>query len=262
MASVALDAHSPRPHRPREVSTCLVWATAWTLETTMRRLGVIILLVLAACTTNPENSVTNTQDARSAGYLALGDSYTIGESVEVHERWPVGLARALENSGFELIEVQIVARSGWTTSELDEGIDDAEPQGPFDLVSLLIGVNNQFRGLDIEDYRADVIELLDRAIGFAGGDPSRVVVVSIPDWGATPFGGSHDSQKVAAEIDAFNAVGEREAGRAGVHWVDITAISRRDAPGLVAEDGLHPSGAQYEAWVELILPVALAALRG
>ncbi len=226
------------------------------------RLGAIILLVLAACTTTPEDSVTATQEARSVRYLALGDSYTIGESVAVDERWPVRLAGELEKTGFGAVEVQIVARTGWTTSELDEGIDDAEPQGPFGLVSLLIGVNNQFRGLDIGGYRVELVGLLDEAIRFAGGDPSRVIVLSIPDWGVTPFGASYEPAKVATEIDAFNAIGEEEARRTGAHWIDVTPISRRDDPGLVADDGLHPSGAQYAAWVELILPVAQQALGG
>lgn len=228
----------------------------------MRRLGAIMLLVLAACTTTPEDSVTATQEARSVRYLALGDSYTIGESVAVDERWPVRLARELEKAGFGVVEVQIVARTGWTTSELDEGINDAEPQGPFGLVSLLIGVNNQFRGLDIGGYRMELVGLLDEAIDFAGGDPSRVIVVSIPDWGVTPFGASHEPAQVATEIDAFNAIGEEEARRAGAHWVDVTPISRSDDPGLVTDDGLHPSGAQYAAWVELIFPVVQQALGG
>lgn len=207
----------------------------------------------------PEDFVTTTQDARSLRYLALGDSYSIGEGVAVHERWPTRLARALEKSGFALVEVQIVARTGWTTSDLNDAIDDAGPEGPFDVVSLLIGSNNQFREHYIGEYRMEFAGLLDRAIGFAGGDPSRVIVVSIPDWGVTPFGASYEPEKVAAEIDAFNAVGEEAAERAGANWVDVAAISRRTDPGLVG-DKLHPSGVQYEVWVEVILPVALTAL--
>ncbi len=207
----------------------------------------------------PEDFVTTTQDARSLRYLALGDSYSIGEGVAVHERWPTRLARALEKSGFALVEVQIVARTGWTTSDLNDAIDDAGPEGPFDVVSLLIGSNNQFREHYIGEYRMEFVGLLDRAIGFASGDPSRVIVVSIPDWGVTPFGASYEPEKVAAEIDAFNAVGEEAAERAGANWVDVAAISRRTDPGLVG-DKLHPSGVQYEVWVEVILPVALTAL--
>ncbi len=225
------------------------------------RLAATILLVITACTSTPEDAVTTTDRSPSATrFLALGDSYTIGQSVDPDERWPVHLARQLENSGISFVDVQIVARTGWTTSELVEGIDGADPAGPFDLVTLLIGVNNQFRGLELDQYRAEFEGLVDRAIGFAGGDPSRVIVVSIPDWGVTPFAAGYSADIIATEIDAFNSVGEEEAIRVGAHWVDITAVSRSDEPGLVAGDGLHPSGAQYQAWVDLILPVALQAL--
>ena len=228
----------------------------------MRRLvtrAVAAILVMSTAQWPRKDSVTTTQDARSLRYLALGDSYTIGEGVAAHERWPTLLARALEKSGFALVEVQIVARTGWTTSDLNDAIDDAGPRGPFDVVSLLIGSNNQFREHYIGEYRMEFVGLLDRAIGFASGDPSRVIVVSIPDWGVTPFGASYEPEKVAAEIDAFNAVGEEAAERAGANWVDVTAISRRTDPGLV-DDKLHPSGVQYEVWVEVILPMALTAL--
>jgi len=225
------------------------------------RLAATILLVTTACTSTPEDAVTTTEGSQQAfRYLALGDSYTIGESVEPDERWPVQLARQLENSGFSLVDVQIVARTGWTTSELAQGVDGADPVGPFDLVTLLIGVNNQFRGLGLDEYRAEFEALVDRAIGFAGGDPSRVIVVSIPDWGVTPFAAGYPSDVIATEIDAFNDVGEAGAIRAGTHWVDITAISRSGQPELAADDGLHPSGAQYQEWVSLILPVALQAV--
>jgi lysophospholipase L1-like esterase len=147
------------------------------------RLTVTILLAVTACTSTPEDAVTTTEGTQSARYLALGDSYTIGESVEPDERWPVQLARQLENSGLSFVDVQIVARTGWTTSELAQGVDGADPAGPFDLVTLLIGVNNQFRGLDLDEYRTEFEALVDRAVGFAGGDPERVIVVSIPDWG-------------------------------------------------------------------------------
>ncbi len=225
------------------------------------RLAVTILLVVTACTSTPEDAVTTTEGTPSAvRYLALGDSYTIGESVGPDERWPVQLARQLENSGLSFVDVQIVARTGWTTSELAQGVDGADPAGPFDLVTLLIGVNNQFRGLDLDEYRTEFEALVDRAIGFAGGDPALVIVVSIPDWGVTPFAVGFGSDVIATEIDAFNTVGENGAIRAGAHWVDITEVSRSDEPGLVADDGLHPSGAQYQAWVNLILPVALQAM--
>ncbi|HVE71377.1 MAG TPA: SGNH/GDSL hydrolase family protein [Thermoanaerobaculia bacterium] len=183
-------------------------------------------------------------------YLALGDSYTIGESVDPSERFPVHLARELK-----LGEPQIIARTGWTTDELNAAIDAADPQGPFDLVTLLIGVNNQYRGRSADEYRTQFAALLQRAIGFAGGDVSKVIVVSIPDWGVTPFAEGRDRPKIAREIDQFNTINREEAARAGAKWVDITPISRGSDPSLVAADGLHPSGKQYAAWAKAIAKV-------
>jgi lysophospholipase L1-like esterase len=120
-------------------------------------------------------------------FLALGDSYTIGERVAKNERWPVQLAARLRAHGVPITDPEIIAVTGWTTDELDAGIQAAQPQGPYDLVSLLIGVNNQYRGRSPEEYQAQFADLLQQAIGLAGGDPTRVIVLSIPDWGVTPF---------------------------------------------------------------------------
>lgn len=195
-------------------------------------------------------------------YLALGDSYTIGESVAEQERWPVQLVEALRRRAITVADPLIIARTGWTTDELNAGIDAAAPQGPFDLVTLLIGVNNQYRGRDAEEYRREFVELLRRAIGFAGNHPSRVIVVSIPDWGVMPFAEGRDRTKIAREIDAFNGINWEETIRAKAHYVDVTPISREAArrPELIADDGLHPSAIQNRLWVELIEPKALQAL--
>ena len=194
-------------------------------------------------------------------YLALGDSYTIGEGVDKSERWPNQLAVALRACGY-FLDVSTIARTGWTTSELAEAIRSTNPQGSYDLVSLLIGVNNQYRNLDLEEYRAEFASLLKQAIQFAGGNPKRVIVLSIPDWGVTPFAEGRDRARVSVEIDAFNSVNRDESARAGVHHVDVTPASRRAAGdlSLLAADGLHPSGAMYAHWAELVLPVACAAL--
>ena len=191
-------------------------------------------------------------------FLALGDSYTIGESVAPADRWPNGLARALR-----IPEPQIIAKTGWTTDELSAAIDAADPKGPFDLVTMLIGVNNQYRGRSADEYRQQFDALLKRAIGFAGGISRRVVVVSIPDWGVTPYAAGRDRAAIASEIERFNTIGRQETARAGARWVDITPISRRAAsePALIAADGLHPSAAMYGEWVKLIAPVAAEALR-
>ena len=213
--------------------------------------ALLLVTLLASCTSMPDDQL-----AREVRYLALGDSYTIGESVAAADRFPNQLARELN-----LGEPQIIARTGWTTDELNAAIDAANVQGPYELVTLLIGVNNQYRGRDAEEYRGELAALLRRAIGFAGGDPSRVVVVSIPDWGVTPFAEGRDRAQIAREIDAYNAVNREEALRAGARYVDITPVSRRDDPALVAADKLHPSAVQYTEWVRLILPEARAALQ-
>jgi lysophospholipase L1-like esterase len=201
--------------------------------------AALAVLLLTSCSAMPTQ--------KQARYLALGDSYTIGESVDASERFPVQLARAMN-----LSEPQIIAKTGWTTDELNAAIDAANPQGPFDLVTLLIGVNNQYRGRSADEYRTQFTALLQRAIGFAGGNAAHVIVVSIPDWGVTPFAEGRDRAKIAREIDQFNAINREEAMRAGAKWVDITAISRRDDRALVAGDGLHPSGKQYAEWVKAL----------
>ena len=198
----------------------------------------------------------------TARFLALGDSYTIGEAVAADERWPAQLGRLLADAGFAIGDPEIIAVTGWTTAELAAGMDAAAPRGPWDLVSLLIGVNNQYRGLDVSEYRSEFRTLLARAISLAGSS-RRVIVLSIPDWGVTPFAEGRDRAAIAAAIDRFNAVNREEAAAAGARYVDITGVSRRAAAdaSLTASDGLHPSGAMYAAWAGLVLPHALAALQ-
>jgi lysophospholipase L1-like esterase len=195
-------------------------------------------------------------------FLALGDSYTIGESVAEADRWPNQLVRALRAKKTVVADPEIIAKTGWTTDELSAAIDAAKPHGPYALVTLLIGVNNQYRGRDAEQYRKEFVALLHRAIGFAGGDAKRVIVVSIPDWGATPFAEGRDRAKIGAEIDHFNAIAREESMRAGAHFADVTPVSRHAStdPTLVAPDGLHPSAKMYAQWVAVIEPEARLAL--
>jgi lysophospholipase L1-like esterase len=223
--------------------------------TAVQRTLYVILMSLIGC--HPP-----AKPAASNPFLALGDSYTIGQSVPTSERWPVQLAAALRAEGVSVDDPQIIARTGWTTDELSAGIDAADPHGPYRLVTLLIGVNNQFRGRDINEFRTQFRGLLKRAVDFAGGMPSRVIVVSIPDWGVTPFAEGRDRGQIGREIDAFNGVCREEAARGGSAFVDITPGSRKaaDDATLVADDGLHPSGKMYRQWVEQILPVARQAV--
>lgn len=188
-------------------------------------------------------------------YLALGDSYTIGESVPVYDNFPYQLVQALRVKGIAFYAPEIVAKTGWTTDELQAGINKTSFLLSYDLVTLLIGVNNQYRGRPIDQYEKDFEQLVKQAIQFAQNKPANVVVVSIPDWGATPFAKDRDRVKISKEIDAFNAVNKRISTRYNVKYADITEGSRKAStdPGLVANDGLHPSGSEYAKWVQKIL---------
>jgi lysophospholipase L1-like esterase len=193
-------------------------------------------------------------------YLALGDSYSIGEGVAAEARWPMQLAHALRGEGIALADPDIIAATGWTTDELDAAIDAAQPAAGYDLVSLLVGVNNQYRGRGLDEYRHQFAALLERAIALAGDRHERVLVLSIPDWGATRFGRDcgRDLMAVAHELDAFNAVARDICAAHGVAFVDLTAVSRErgaDA-AMLADDGLHPSAAMHARWTQLALPVA------
>lgn len=241
LAREGADAHHPRMNR-------------------MTMLGLAAALAGAACAR--PGDPPNGGGAGEMRFLALGDSYTIGEGVDEAERWPVRLAALLRERGLSVADPQIIARTGWTTDELAAAIDEADPRGPYALVSLLIGVNNQYRGRDAEEYRAQFTDLLRRAIGFAGGDARRVVVLSIPDWGVTPFAEGRDRARIAAEIDVYNASAREEAVRAGAHWVDVTPQTRAAGadPAFLVSDGLHPSGRSYAEWARLALPAAEQAL--
>lgn len=198
-----------------------------------------------------------------AKFLALGDSYTIGEGVSDDASWPAQLATRLRAGGVDLGEPKIVAMTGWTTDGLSGAMDAARFAPPYALVTLSIGVNNQYRGRPLDEYRIQFRALLQRAVALADDDASRVVVVSIPDWGVTPFARAEarDAERIAHGIDAFNGAACAEAGGAGGYWVDVTAISRApDVCALLAADGLHPSAQQYARWVDAILPVARRVL--
>jgi lysophospholipase L1-like esterase len=203
-------------------------------------------------------TTTHAAHASELRYLALGDSYTIGEAVPESARWPVQLAQRLRADGILLAPPRIIATTGWTTDELTAAMDAAEPLGEWDVVSLLIGVNNQYRGRDVDDFRIEFRGLLERAIRLARQRPDRVLVLTIPDWGVTPFGAASGRElaQIAAQLDAYNSVVAAEARKRGVAVVDIAPVSRKRGATLVADDGLHPSAALYTEWTALALPVA------
>lgn len=196
-------------------------------------------------------------------FLALGDSYTIGEGVSESESWPVVLASKLSEVGIPVDPPVIIAKTGWTTSELSDGILEFNPEGPFDLVSLLIGVNNQYRHLDPETYRTEFTGLLDEALFFADKIPSHVLVFSIPDWSVTPFAKDRNPEKISGEIDRFNTINREESEKWRVNYVDITTFSRevKDDISFLAGDLLHPSGKSYEKWAALALSILLPVLK-
>lgn len=187
-------------------------------------------------------------------FLALGDSYTIGEGVAVNDRFPHLTVAMLAAEGLSFSAPRYVATTGWTTAELMAGIETQGVAGTFDLVSLLIGVNDQYRGLDTAGYRARFTQLLNRAIGFAGNRTSRVFVLSIPDYSATPFVPPDKKEKVSREIDAFNAINRDVTLGYGITYIDITPLTRAAAsdPSLLAADGLHYSGKEHALWAGLL----------
>lgn len=209
---------------------------------------VFVLLILVS------NSVCAQTPKQPLSYLALGDSYTIGESVTEKERWPVQLAKALSENGIPVEPPKIIAVTGWRTDNLKNGINIAQIKKKYDMVSLSIGVNNQYQGKPVGEYAIEYEDLLKTAIQLAGEDKSRVFVVSIPDYGFTPYG-KPKQEKITRELEEFNSVNRRITESYGVTYINITDISRRglDDPELVAGDGLHPSGKQYSLWVERIL---------
>lgn len=223
------------------------------------KLNLLIFILLgfscSFCSSPKEDNVNTIPQSTIKGYLALGDSYTIGEGVSASERFPEILVEKLKGKDIEFEPPKIIARTGWTTGELLSAIENENIQGNFKLVTLLIGVNNQYRGLSVEAYRTELQELLRRALIFAANKPENVRVISIPDWGVSPFAASRDKDEIAAEIDLFNKVKKEEALKLNLPFVDITDISRTALgnPEYFAVDGLHFSKEMHELWVTKII---------
>jgi lysophospholipase L1-like esterase len=195
-------------------------------------------------------------------YLALGDSYTIGEQVPFAENFPNQTVQLLRQTGFSFYAAEIIAKTGWATDELGNALKNTATLEAYDIVSLLIGVNNQYRGRSPVEFKIEFEQLLQLAVQFAGNKPYRVFVLNIPDWGVTPFANHRDKNKIAEEIDAYNYICETSAKQFQVNFIDITVSQREDGNniGFLAADGLHPSGIEYKKWAEKLADAILKEL--
>ena len=190
-------------------------------------------------------------------FLALGDSYTIGQSVEINERWPVQFLKELKTSTSAIDTLQIIAQTGWRVDQLNEAMNNSDLEAPYGLVSLLIGVNNQYQGQKANSFKPEFIEILERSLKLVDNRKERLFVVSIPDWGASPYGATLNRTQISKEIDEFNSVLKEESEKRGIRYFNITTISRRALTdnSLIASDRLHPSGKMYKLWVDKMIPV-------
>lgn len=229
------------------------------------KLFPVLILILAACTreaTMDESPPPPPPSVSVRSYLALGDSYTIGQGVSEAGRFPAQTRDMLNAMGIPMTEPRIIARTGWTTTDLKEAIAQQAPPSTFDLVTLLIGVNDQYRWRDTTGYRSRFRELLQTAITLAGNRTGRVVVLSIPDYSVTPFAQNMDTATIRRQIDWFNNINRDVTNTAGVAYLDITPSTReaRNNPSLIAPDGLHPSGLEYRKWANQLATLIRPAL--
>lgn len=217
--------------------------------------GVCILFFSATSLAQTNTSTMHT-------YLALGDSYTIGEQVPAEDNFPHQLVAMLNKDGIPTATPEIIAVTGWTTDELAAAIKEKNITGTYSFVTLLIGVNNQYRGRTVENYREEYTALLEQAIGFADGKPERVFVLSIPDWGVTPFAEGRDRPKIAQEIDAYNKAKEEITKAHNCYWLEITESTREHGTdeSYLVEDKLHYSGKEYRVWAERLVGVVKGQL--
>lgn len=227
----------------------------------------LVFIVLVSCKTN--NPVSNESKASAEAYngpkkyLALGDSYTIGESVDPNENFPMQIQRQLKEDGVELSETKIIAKTGWRTDNLLAAIDTTSLNPPYDLITLLIGVNNQYQGRNLDQLSKEYRELIDKAISLSRNGKDGLVLISIPDYSVSPFGKKKDPQKIRKEIETYNYMEEKIAEEYGLQFYNITPISREASSNetLLAEDGLHPSSIMYRRWLKVIYEPALKAIQ-
>ena len=227
-----------------------------TIESILTKIALCVLVfVFFSC----QNKAENQSKLAPIKYLALGDSYTIGQGVEMNKNWPIQLTKKLGENGFSIEKSDIIAKTGWETTDLLKALADSTFED-YNLVSLLIGVNNQYANQPFGTYTIEFDLLLRQAIELVGSD--RVFVVSIPDYGVTPLGKSKE-KKIALELDAYNDYASTKCQTLNVPFINITKLSRRlgDTNNALATDSLHPSESQYRAWVEKILPTVLEILK-
>ncbi len=242
--------------------------TLWLIVGTSILIGSSYALYHVFVVRNNKQTVAPTNTAESnpntKQFLALGDSYTSGEGIAKDGRWPIHLVTQLRAQGIDMADPVFIARTGWTTADLDRAMSSLKTEGTFDLVSLLIGANDEFRGNSREEYRSGFVSLLQKAIVLAGGKPEHVLVLSVPDWGVSPYAASEDKAAIAASIDRYNAVNRAEAERLGARYIDITNPTRAAANDreIFAGDGLHYSSKTHARWAELAVLMAKNALLG
>jgi len=222
----------------------------------------ILSINFSIATENGNTGLNKKYKQKAIKILALGDSYTVGEGVDKDKSWPSMLAYKLEQRDILVEDLEIIARTGWTSSNLINAVLSSKLKQNYDIVTLLIGVNDQFQGLSQNSYASNFRILLNKAIDFTGGNTKRVIVISIPDYGVTPFGKRYGKNKVGKETDNFNLINREISVSMGVQYVNVTEISRRalNEPTLLAQDGLHPSEKMYSEWVGLILPIVINSL--
>jgi lysophospholipase L1-like esterase len=226
----------------------------------VRKIALITSLMVGwavACIKHNTNPVMAASPKGALTYLALGDSYTIGQSVSVRDRYPTQAVTMLKADDLPYNDPDVIAVTGWTTADLLAALPDTAPSSPYHIVSLLIGVNNQYQGLSQSLYRDQFTALLQESIRMAGNRPSHVIVLSIPDYSVTPFASGRNRASIAAEIDSFNTINREISLAYQVRYIDVTGESRKAAndPSLIASDSLHFSGKEYAIWAALMQPV-------
>jgi len=213
---------------------------------------LIFLTACLACANDDVRSINKAAESKDGlTYLALGDSYTIGQGIAETERWPVLFSKTMSANGIKIAAPDIIAKTGWTTANLLSNINKVSAEKPYDLVSLLIGVNNQYQRLGLEQYQTEFASLIRKCISFAGGRPDRVFVLSIPDWGSTPAGSS-GRESIGREIDQYNEIAKQECAKQKILFIDINPVSKSAVTdlSLVAPDGLHYAGKMHQMWAE------------